>query len=103
MIPASSSNKISIGSDVIEQLFTSEYKVVGEVNYAKRFIGTDYESAYRYELIGGNVIITVRYLGKDSGVSLNTIASETWWISDDSDDISRTIPAAGYYAVRHRL
>lgn len=98
VIPASSSNKISIGSDVIEQLFTSEYKVVGEVNYAKRFIGTDYESAYRYELIGGNVIITVRYLGKDSGVSLNTIASETWWISDDSEDISRTIPAAGYYA-----
>lgn len=98
IIPASSINKITIGSDVIEQEFASEYKTVNGINYGKRFTGTEYESAYRYELSGGNVIITCRYLGKDSGISLNTIASEGWWSSDSSDDISRTIPAAGYYA-----
>lgn len=63
-------------------------------------------AAYRYEMIGdftdgkksktSHLKITARYIGDDPTVTLDTISDESYWTSNNEQDISRIFPAAGY-------
>lgn len=85
--------------------FKADYRGAGNgVSYGLRFKGEDetHRSAWRYEFIdnpdGGKMMrITVRYLGPDNlDVTVDDFANAEWWSQDDSDDITRIFPAAGY-------
>lgn len=96
------SAKISFGK-IEKQSYDSQYTTVKSILYGKRFIGTDYESAYKYSARGYNVVVTVRYLGKKSGVSLSDIANSSWWEENSSEDIVRIFPELGRYETVSKL
>lgn len=89
---------ITIGKEVTEKTFKVEYSIVNNVRYGIKFKDTDFESAYKYEMDGSNLVITARWLGKGSGVTLATIAKPSWWQSGNQGDIVRILPAIGMFS-----
>ncbi len=106
---------VQIGDVVLDEKdYYDEYltKEVGSgtgnyVTYAKRFIGTKFESAWRYEykkadlVNGGNrLVIKNVMLWKNSGKSLVTdISTEAFF--DINNSIERSFPAYGYIPRKH--
>lgn len=85
--------------------YQADYRGAGNgVSYGLRFKGQDetHRSAWRYEFIdnpnGGKMMrVTVRYLGPDNlDITVDDFANADWWNQDNSDDIIRIFPAAGY-------
>ena len=99
------------GSYTADYLFNADRPTV---LYGIRFKGKGdiYRSAYRYEKVGnlngesrsswGNrksyLLVQARYLGPNSTVSLDDVASEDFWKA--SDIVTRIIPANGKHSLR---
>lgn len=107
-VDITSTNDFNEGDIVIggeTKSFKADYRGAGNgVSYGLRFKGEDetHRSAWRYEFTdnpdGGKMMrITVRYLGPDNlDVTVDNFANAEWWSQDNSDDIVRIFPAAGY-------
>ncbi len=102
-------DEILLPSDYEDQYITKEVGV-GSGNYviyAKRFIGTKYESAWRYEYKAGDasnggsrMIIKNVMLRENSSESLaNDIAKETFF--DINSCVERIFPTYGYIELRY--
>ncbi len=104
--------EVVIGNEILRVTdYDDEYitKQVGNsyITYAKRFIGTKYESAWRYEykkddlVNGGNHLIVKNVmLGKNSSKSLVTdIADDVFFAQNNS--VERIFPAYGYISLRY--
>lgn len=91
--------------------YTADYSgdSTDSVIYGLRFKSSDnkFLSAYRYEYIsdGNNtrMEIIVRYLGPSFTGDISTIANESYWSSNNSEDVKRVFPAAGYYNESNNL
>ncbi len=107
--------KVQIGDEILlptdyEDNYITKEVGVGSGNflvYAKRFIGTKYESAWRYEYKtgdatngGSRLIIKNVMLWKNSGKSLvNDIAKETFF--DINNSTERIFPASGFIWMKY--
>lgn len=96
----------------ITKTYTADYISPGDGNaYGLRFKGDDesQRSAWRYEYLDNPdspgstekpqkmLKITVRRLGgSDTGVTVETIADPSWWASNNTKDIVKIFPAAGF-------
>ena len=98
---------ITIGGESFSG-FTADYRGTADgVSYALRFKGNGdtHRSAWRYEYTdnpdgpqGGKMMrITVRYIGPDNlTLTVDDFANAEWWNQNNSEDIVRIFPAAGY-------
>ena len=85
--------------------FNASYKGDGStIIYGIKFISSDnrYRCAYRYSRVsntptGYKVNVRVRYIGSQGSVSINTVATENYWNSNNSNDIVREFPCAGTF------
>ena len=73
--------------------------------YAIKLMSSDnrYRCAYRYSAVsnsptGYKVNVRVRYIGSQGNVSINTVASESYWTSNNTNDIVREFPCAGRFS-----
>ncbi len=96
----------------ITKTYTADYISPGDGNaYGLRFKGDDesQRSAWRYEYLDNPdspgstekpqkmLKITVRRLGgSDTGITVETIADPSWWASNNTKDIVKIFPAAGF-------
>lgn len=88
-------------------VYKADYRNPGKgISYAIRFKGNGnlQLSAWRYKVCGSfkinskdsHIEITCRYLGPDANVSLETVADEKYWESDNKSDVVRIFSATGY-------
>ncbi len=70
------------------------------VTYAKRFIGTPFESAWRYSYddVAGNKMLHIQCLSlrKNSNVALTTIIARKAFFDNSTDVVKRYFPTYGY-------
>lgn len=97
---------IRVGKDKDTKEYGAHYKSLGKkVIYAIKFEDTtnDKRTAYRYELVDvlgssrkGHLKVTARLIGADASISIDTIAKEEWWSTNNTNDKTRKFPLAGY-------
>ncbi len=101
-------NERSLEIDGYNMYYYSDFIVNpnNTIVYGLRFKGDNnaLTAAYRYEFItdastplNNRVEITVRYIGS-SNTTVDGIATEDFWNSNNSGDITRTLSLAGYYS-----
>ena len=69
------------------------------VSYALRFKGTGYQSAWKYEWVKENNHQVLRITARNvrDGVTLDDVATETFWQQNTEKNIVRILPACGLY------
>jgi uncharacterized protein (TIGR02145 family) len=93
----------SVTINGVTKSYYAEYKG----NYAIRFkrdpdmqFDNKMLTAFRYETVGADVTsrlkVTCRYLGETFKGTIDDIANESFWASNNKDDVVREFPIAGY-------
>ncbi len=104
--PEQRSEWLTIG-DIAYNNVASSYTSRGDgIIYGLKFINTpDLMVAYRYQIMGqfavgsldSHLKISARYLGPDFSGDVSTIAQESFWESNNTEDIIRHFPLCGFY------
>lgn len=88
--------------------YVADYKTVNNISYAIKFkkpesssaVDNDYRCAYKYAVENKDgkemVVVRVRYLGRHFAGNIDNIANDSFWKTNDPDEIVKYIPIGGY-------
>jgi len=102
--PAASYNDVSENVVVQDMCITvtGDYRTTANnVSYALRYKGTNLRSAWKYEMINfctDSCYLKITSRNIEPSVTITDVANETYWDSNDWDDVIRYLPAGGVYS-----